>query len=98
MASNEVTSEGERRIKRWENAINDERRARSDLTSAECERENAATDLGKWLVPSDAKEGEKFCVWYGDSLIQAEVVGNPVNNNFKLTIRARGKSTLSIAA
>lgn len=92
--SNDVTSEGERLIKAWEGAIEDERRAKSALNSAECHLANSKNALGKWLVPSDAKEGEKFCVWYGDSLIQAELVRM---GEYKLSIRSRGKSTIRIA-
>ena len=79
MADGDVTSEGTRLIKRWFGAVECLSQARSNTISCECEVANSANELGKWLLPPDAKPGEKIAVWFGDSFIQAEVTaGDPI--------------------
>lgn len=73
MTDDTVTSEGTRLIKAWEVAKRDVERAKSALNSAECALSNATSALTKWMLPEDAKPGEKICVWHLDSLIQVEV-------------------------
>lgn len=70
--SNDVTREGREHIERWQRAVTKLADAKSAVNRAECELSNSTNALGKWLAPDDAKEGEKFCVWHGDSLMQAE--------------------------
>lgn len=89
--NNEVTNDGEQRIKRWLGAQESEARAKSVLNRLECETKNAHNDLAKWMIPVDAKAGETICVWYGDSLIQVEVV-DPGNYDYRITVRKRGRS------
>jgi len=43
------------------------------LSVAECELMNATNDLGRWLVPKDAKEGEQFHIWYGNGILAAQL-------------------------
>lgn len=83
-----VIHEGEQLIKRWMGAVEAEKTAKRNLNSAECSVTNTRNALGKWLMPDDAKTGEKFSVWYGDSLIEVTVT----NADPELRIRNRGKS------
>ena len=85
----EPTSEGKNHIDRWLAAQEQLRRCKSSLNSAECEVSNSTTELGKWMMPNDAKDGENFYVWYGDSIFQ--VVKKP-NGDFEITVRTRGKA------
>lgn len=87
----DVTPEGERLIKDWQAAQERLVRARSEVNGAECAVNNAMNALGRWLAPDDAEKGEKIAVWYGDSLVQVEIV-NPFSNDYEITIRQRGRS------
>jgi hypothetical protein len=94
---NEVVSEGERLILAWTGAQEATRRARSDLTSCECDESNTRRALAAWLKPHDAKPGEKIAVWFGDNLVQVEVGGAPDGmpaGEDRVTIRTRGKRGL----
>ena len=71
----EPIKEGRDLIERWQHATEALARAKSQVNSAECELTNAINALGKWMLPPDAKKGEAFCIWWGDSMIQ--VVNNP---------------------
>ncbi len=79
--------EGALKIQRWLDAIETYKRADRAKSSADCEVSNAANDLAKWLLPEDARVGEVFCVWSGDSLIQVE----HRQNDDTVTIRKRGR-------
>lgn len=87
--SEDVTKQGKELIERWKSADVSLNHAKSNLNRAECELSNATNALGKWLSPDDAKEGEQFSVWYGDSLITSESKGNM---SYKITVRKRGRS------
>lgn len=71
MSDNGVTREGETLVKAWASAAERVKRLKSELSRAECDRDNAESALSKWLLPPDAVVGEKVAVWFGDSLIQA---------------------------
>ncbi len=87
--NDDVTREGKDHIERWQRAVAELAAAKGAVNRADCELSNATNALGKWLMPNDAKEGEKFCVWYGDSLIAAESKGN---HSYTVTVRTRGRS------
>lgn len=84
-----ISREGEDLVDRWQKAKISLKRAESSVSSAQCEVTNATNALSKFLLPKDATRGEKYCVWFGDSLIAAEVadVGDPI-----VTIRLMGRS------
>ncbi len=86
--SEELTYAGQRVVDTWLEAQKAVASARDQLNRRDTDLLNATAQLGKWLLPSDAKPGEKIAVWHGDSLIQAEVVANrdPI-----ITVRLRGK-------
>jgi len=86
----DVTNEGEQLIKAWTRADDAVATAKRTLNSAECDASNARNALGKWLMPHDAKTGEKFSVWHLDSLIEVTVT----NGDPELRIRTRGKQPL----
>lgn len=85
----EITSEVKRLIDTWQNNKRLLKDARNTVTVRENEFIRSEADLGRFLLPDDAKKKEKFCVWYGDSLLCVELKesGTP-----KLTIRNHGKS------
>ena len=86
----DVTSEGERLIQQWHTATQNLKDAYLRINGLECNLANARNALGKWLMPSDAKVGEKFSVWHLDSLIEVTVT----NGDPELRIRTRGKQPL----
>lgn len=91
----EVASEGRRLIDRWTAADKELRSAQSRLNSAECEAANAKQAMAKWLLPEDAKPGEKLAIWYGDgSLIQVEVA--ELGRDHIITVRQRGKHAIEL--
>lgn len=65
--------EGERRVEAWLRAKRDTKRVSIELDNARLAESSAECELAKWLLPDDARSGEKIAVWYGDSLIQVEV-------------------------
>lgn len=91
MTDDVASTEGTRLIKRWEEAKRDVERAKSRVNSAECDLLNATNDLAKWMLPEDAKPGEKICVWHIDALIQVEVGNNAPPGDHQITIRKRGR-------
>ncbi len=84
-----VSADGRRLIEQWFSAQTEVERCKERLRTAETDEANATLAVGKWLLPSDARAGEKIAVWFGDSLIQAEVrhQRDPL-----ITIRKRGES------
>jgi len=64
--------------------------AQRKVSRESCAANNARNALGKWLMPYDAKVGEKFSVWHLDSLIEVTVT----NGDPELRIRTRGKQQL----
>lgn len=87
-----VTRDVENHIKRWKFATEEVKRIKQQVSKVECELANAATDLAKCLLPDDAKAGEQFCVWYGDSLIAAK----HENGNHFVELRTRGRSWVEV--
>lgn len=91
VSDTDPTSAGRHHIDRWQAAQRSVERARSSLNREEVELANATAALIKWLTPDDPRFGEKFSVWYGDSLIQVEVTAlTPLDG--KVTVRLRGRS------
>ena len=76
-----LTSE---RIRKWENALAAVKDCKARLNSAECDLLNATNELGKWIVPSDAKIGETFNIWHGDGLISASYDGSRYEINWRM--------------
>jgi hypothetical protein len=98
MADGDVTADGSRLISEWLRAQESVERIRESLSSANSSLRHSEEQLAKWLIPEDAKPGEKIAVWFGDSLIQAEVGGvvsgdGPVRamSATRVTVRKRGK-------
>lgn len=87
----EPTREGELLIQEWQDAKRRLEAAKNEMNRAECSLNNSITKLGRWLSPDDAKTGEKFCVWFGDSLIESTKISE---GNFSVLVRKRGKSLM----
>jgi hypothetical protein len=88
-AMSDLTSEGERLVEAWSGAKEALWRMKQGVVRAECDLQNSTNALSKWLLPEDAKPGEKICVWHGDRLIQVEV--NPNGADPTITVRKQGK-------
>lgn len=86
----DVTSKGKELIEKWQAANKRVAQLRADIEKAARELQTAEEHLAMWLLPNDAREGEKFCVWYGDSLIGAA----ELENGYEVTVRTRGKSLM----
>jgi hypothetical protein len=87
----DVTNKGKELIERWKDATRGEESAKEKLLKAQRELQTAEEHLAHWLLPEDAKDGEKFCVWYGDSLITAS---ESDTNGYEVTVRKRGTSLM----
>lgn len=83
-----VTEHGETKITRWKFTTEEVADLKRRLNKAQCELANAESDLAKWLLPDDAKANETFCIWYGDSLVQAKCE----NGSSSVELRTRGKN------
>ena len=87
----DVTSKGKELIERWKDASKGAESAKEKLIKAQRELQTAEEHLAHWLLPGDAKDGEKFCVWYGDSLITAS---ESEETGYQVTVRKRGTSLM----
>ena len=58
-----VTREGQLLIERWDIAQAALIAAQREVNRITTEALNSTNELGKWLCPSDARDGETFCVW-----------------------------------
>ena len=59
--------------------------AKREINRLECAVLNAANAFGKALVPPDAKEGEKFCVWHDSRFF--EIVVRDGGRSFAISVR-----------
>jgi hypothetical protein len=89
-----ISGDGEQLLRAWLYAKERVRTAERELNSAQCDQSNTQTELVRWLLPRDAKEGEKIAVWFGDSLVQAECTRAICDglHEGKITIRQEGKT------
>jgi len=85
----EVMPGGRRLIDAWHDATQRLENSQRAITAAKNELAEATRKLGAWLLPEDAKPGEKIAVWDGDWLIQAEVA--PLGAPPYITVRKRGR-------
>ncbi len=83
----DLTREGEELVARWKRAKLALERDEAAVAKAQVECSDSTNALGKWLLPHDAKEGEQFCVWHGDSLLTAAKNGDDA----LVSVRTRGK-------
>lgn len=91
-----VVGAGTELVKEWVDAHSRVQRLRSEINRQECNAANATIALARFLIPTGVKTqvGEKFCIWFGDSLIQVEIGDN---GNHNVTIRMEGKSIREIS-
>lgn len=80
-----ITRDGARLVEAWQHAKDQVRTYKGLTANAIIDMETAEKALIEWLLPADAQIGEKICVWYGEALIQAEVIGrNPTKANLSI--------------
>ena len=80
--------DGEQLIKSWYSASKHVAKLERDLIQACANEAAAAKKVADWITPSDAKDGETFHMWYGDSMIAV--------TNDKVKIRLKGKAFLEL--
>lgn len=85
-----VTADGEMLIKRWMSALRHVEQLTRQLFGAKAELDDAVSELAKWMLPDDARTGEKISVWFGDSLVQVECAD--AGSTHRITVRQRGRS------
>lgn len=85
----DVTNKTKELIDRWQAATKRVAAQREILVKAERELQTAEENLAMWLLPEEAKEGEQFCVWYGDSLVSVKEL--PGDDGYEVTTRKRGR-------
>lgn len=103
-----VSTDGQELIKSWLFGGREVDRLERELAKAIRERDIAKNNLARWLLPSDAKNGEVIAVWYGDSLIAASKtfimapmpvegeVGQADQTIYDVKIRSAGRSIREI--
>lgn len=69
-----VADDGQELIKDWLETKERLESHKSSLNRAECDALNAVNALGKWAMPSDAREGEKIVMPYGRTFIEIHFV------------------------
>jgi hypothetical protein len=92
----EPTSEGQRVIEAWQKAIEDVDMKQRMKYAADRALEDCRKAVVKWMLPEDAKTGEKICVWMGDALIEVHV--HEPRERSVVTIRKRGRQQLRAAS
>lgn len=68
--TDKVTPEGTHKVRSWVYACREVAELERKLADAKNRLGSAEKDLGRWLMPADARANESFNVWFGDSLIQ----------------------------
>ena len=76
--------EGEELIKNYVRAGRSIVRAEAELVRLRTVHLNSQIAIAKWLKPNDAKEDEKFHIWFGDSLLEIR--------NETVIVRQKGRS------
>lgn len=84
----DVTKQGQELIKEWISDVNTLKTSEQKIDNLRNHVSDSRNALGEWLCPGDAKVGESFCVWHGDSLIQA----TKREGGYMVVVRSRGKS------
>lgn len=68
MTSNPDAEKDTMLVQRWLAASEATDKAKSVYEDACRDKARAAEALVSWIVPADAEEGEKFCIWCGEKL------------------------------
>lgn len=74
MKENKVVKSLEQKIQTWECLKKQYQMLKFQLEENKKEMNKITTDLGSFLTPDDAKLNETFNVWYGNGLLQVEVI------------------------
>ena len=72
-------------LRTWESYVQNLQTAKREVLRIECAVINAANEFGKSLVPQDAKDGEKFCVWHDSRFF--EIVVRDGGRSFAISVR-----------
>ena len=84
-----IVRDGKDRVKRYTNAVESLRRAKSEVYSVECELTNATNELGRWLAPKDMAVDERIGVWADGYFFQCEKIAIGGLGDYKITMRKR---------
>lgn len=64
-----VTAKTWAAVKSWDDQRRRVANLKEELETAECELLNCACAVGVWLCPDNPKEGEVFCIWVSNGLL-----------------------------
>lgn len=85
-----ATAEGRGLLERWFATSRELERIKGHVNSAQCAYNNAHNALGKWMMPSDARPGEKFSIWFGDTMIEVTNTRGVDGHDYVISERRRG--------
>lgn len=63
-------------------------RLAGQLSQEGAELDNVRRELGDWLTPDDAKDGEQFQIWIGDGIMAVKVISKG-RRQFELSWRKK---------
>lgn len=87
-AALKLTAQGESLIASWKHCQRRVEIAQREVEQARADFAEVSNTLGKWLLPPDAKQGERIAIWWIDSLVQVELKGEGA---VEVTLRYRGR-------
>lgn len=91
-----VSSETHTLVSRWLTAFAKHTAAGRELNERETVLREAEKSLGEFLAPDDAKPGEIFNIWYGDSLLAVRVsLDTDLKKRYDVSIRKLGRTLLN---
>lgn len=74
-----LTAQGAQLAEAWLSAKSTVEKLQKQMADANTDLDNTAAYFAKWMLPADAKPGERFAVPYKDMWVQVEVTtGSPI--------------------
>lgn len=78
----QMNDKTEQLIRNWHSATNRKKEFENLMIQARQDEIKATDELGKWVCPSDAKPGEKFCIWSHGIFIEVTVPALSGNTHY----------------
>lgn len=85
-----LTGDGESLLRMWRATQQRLGVAQMEAARAAADALKAEDDLARWLLPPKVKAYEKAAVWFGDTLIEAQLTGE----GGKVSIRHQGRALI----
>ena len=74
-------------VRDWESSIERLNAVNNEINYAKCCLANNTNELGRWLVPEDAKVGEVFSIWIAGKMLSVEKIADSGLGDFKVSWR-----------